>query len=173
MDTKPNNWYHQDLKLADELAYVPSGMKLESIQIENESQEYGAATFTVMNKKIKFRVAKLTPTKVGHFVAIWKRENGITKPHDIKDPYDLFVISVRDKYGFGQFIFNKDALVENKLITSQSTAGKRGVRLYPPWIKTPNKQSKKSQEQQCKNFIQIDCCNSKNYPSIVREITEG
>ena len=105
MDTKPNNWYHQDLKLADELAYVPSGMKLESIQIENQSQEYGAATFTVMNKKIKFRVAKLTPTKVGHFVAIWKRENGITKPHDIKDPYDLFVISVRDKYGFGQFIF--------------------------------------------------------------------
>ena len=80
-------------------------MKMNQIQIENESQEYGAATFTVMNKKIKFRVAKLTPTKVGHFVAIWKRENGITNPHDIKDPYDLFLISVRDKYGFGQFIF--------------------------------------------------------------------
>ena len=173
MDTESNSWYHQDLKLANEKAYAPSGMKLESMQIENESQEYGATTFTVMNKKIKFRVAKVTPTKVGHFVAIWKRENGVTKPHDIEDPYDFFVISVRDKDGFGQFIFNKSALLENKLITSESTTGKRGVRLYLPWITTPNKQSKKSQEQQCKNFIEIDCCNNRNYPSIVRAIREG
>jgi hypothetical protein len=173
MDAESSSCYHHDLKLANELAYAPSGMKLESMKLESESQEYGATTFTVMNKKIKFRVAKITPTKVGHFVAIWKRENGITKPHDIEDPYDFFVISALDKDDFGQFIFNKSALLENKLITSESTAGKRGVRLYPSWVKAPSKQSKKSQELQCKSFIEIDCCNSEDYPSIVRLIREG
>ena len=173
MDTESDRCYHQDLKLANELAYAPSGMKLESMKIESEGQDYGATIFTVMNKKIKFRVGKLTPEKVGHFVAIWKRENGVTMPHDVEDPFDLFVISVRDQDRFGQFIFNKYALLENKLITSESTVGKRGVRLYSPWVITPNKQSKKSQALQCKSFIEIDRGNRKDYPTIVRAIREG
>ncbi len=40
---------------------------------DNESQEYGASTFEMNNKIIKFRVAKITPTKVGQFVTFWKR----------------------------------------------------------------------------------------------------
>lgn len=164
------NAYHEDLKLVNELAYMPSGIKLEAVQSEDESREYGATTFTVMNKKIKFRVAKLTPTKVGHFVAIWKREDGVTKPHDEHDPYHFFIISVRDKMGFGQFIFNKSTLIENKIISTEFIKGKRGMRLYPPWVKTPNKQSKKSQEWQCKHFIMIDMLHCNIYPRIIEEI---
>jgi len=67
------NICHHDLKLVNELAYLPSGLELKSIKIDSESKEYGAATFTLNDKKINFRIAKVTPTKVGHFVAIWKR----------------------------------------------------------------------------------------------------
>lgn len=173
MGTNSRIPYHLDLKLANELAYIPSGMVLEAIQAENESREYGATTFTVMNKKIKFRVAKVTSTKVGHFVAIWKREYGVTKPHDEHDPYDFFIISVRDENGFGQFIFNKSMLIENKIISTELTKGKRGMRLYPPWVKTSNRQSKKSQEWQCKHFIKIDASRSNNYPKIIEEVKKN
>jgi len=156
MKALPNNLYHPDLILANELAYKSAGISFESFAIEKESQEYGASTLTILNKKSKFRVAKVTPTKAGHFVAIWKRENGITKPHDMHDLFDLFIISVRDKEGFGQFIFDKATLQENGIISSEIRIGKRGMRVYPPWIKALNKQAKKTQEWQCKYFIQFE-----------------
>jgi hypothetical protein len=36
--------------------------------MENESADYGTSEFTLNNYAIKFRVGKITPTKVGQFV---------------------------------------------------------------------------------------------------------
>ena len=40
---------------------------------EVESSEYQACSFKVNNKIVKYRHAKITPTKNGQFVTIWKR----------------------------------------------------------------------------------------------------
>ena len=46
---------------------------VSNIEIEKESSEYCAHRFEINNKKILFRQAKITPTKIGQFVTLWKR----------------------------------------------------------------------------------------------------
>ena len=78
--------------------------------LENESTEYGACSFKLDAFNIKFRSAKITPTKVGQFVTLWKRiKNGPIQPYDILDNVDFFVISTRTDNNFGQFVFSKSA----------------------------------------------------------------
>ena len=64
---------HTDLLLTEELVYKPSGLILQNLKIENESADYEASEFTINNHSIKFRVGKISPTKVGQFVTFWKR----------------------------------------------------------------------------------------------------
>jgi hypothetical protein len=158
---------HPDFNLAIQIAYNPSGLYLFSIKAEEESVEYGALTFTLDDNLIKFRTGKLTPTKPGFFVTVWKRVDGITKPHHIADSLDFFVISVHDDIGFGQFIFHKSVLLQHGVISSDSNEGKRGIRVYPPWIETLNKQAKRSQHWQCEHFIKFDSNNSIKYPALI------
>ena len=71
----PNSFspIHSDLLAAQKLVYEPSGFSCKNLVLEAESQEYGACEFEMNNKQIKFRVAKITPTKIGQFVTFWKR----------------------------------------------------------------------------------------------------
>ena len=49
-----------------------------------------------LRKKIQHRVSKITPTKNGQFVTLWKRnQNGITEPFDINDEIDFIIITVK------------------------------------------------------------------------------
>jgi hypothetical protein len=41
--------------------------------LERESLEYAACSFKLNSMSVKFRVAKITPTKIGQFVTLWKR----------------------------------------------------------------------------------------------------
>jgi hypothetical protein len=43
---------YSDLLLAEDLIYKPSGLILENPKIENESEDYGAAEFTLNNWRI-------------------------------------------------------------------------------------------------------------------------
>lgn len=149
-----------DFNLATEIAYIPSGLHPLSIELDNESTEYEALSFILNDKIVKFRKGKITPTKPGFFVTLWKRANGITQPHHIDDALDFFAITVRDNVGFGQFIFPKRILLQQRIISSKSQEGKRGIRLYPPWVNTLNKQAKRSQIWQCKYFIHFDINNT-------------
>ena len=58
---------------AKNLLYDLCGFELSNIEIEKESAEYAAHRFEINNLKILFRQAKITPTKVGQFVTLWKR----------------------------------------------------------------------------------------------------
>lgn len=148
--------FHQDLIKVKELVYDPCGFILTDFHLNAESQEYGACTFALNGKIIQHRVSKITPTKTGQFVTIWKRNKaGITEPFDIADDLDFIIITSKSADNLGQFIFPKSILAAKGIITKNGKAGKRGIRVYPPWDLASNKQAKQTQAWQLKYFLSI------------------
>lgn len=157
----PLNSIHNDLKVVKELVYDQCGYDLINVRLNHESKEYGACTFELNGKVIQQRISKITPTKVGQFVTIWKRnKNGMTAPFDILDDFDFIVITTRSSKNFGQFIFPKSVLADKGIITRSGKEGKRGIRVYPPWDIPTNKQAEKTQSWQSAYFITIKNDNS-------------
>lgn len=121
-----------------------------------ESAEYGAYTFTLYGKSVLYRVAKITPTKTGQFVTVWKRnDQGITVPYHMSDNIDLFIISTRSADNIGLFIFPKEVLLQQGIISGHLIEGKRGIRVYPPWDVAASKQAQKTQQWQTAFFLEI------------------
>ncbi|MCL4380618.1 MepB family protein [Candidatus Dependentiae bacterium] len=147
---------HPDLIIAYGFAYKPSGLIPKNFVLEKESQKYAACELEMNNRPIRFRVAKITPTKIGQFVTLWKRiGDGPILPYDMADSVDLFVVSVRSVEHFGQFIFPKTILYEKGFISKDRKGGKRAMRVYPPWDITDSKQAQKTQAWQLLYFIDI------------------
>ncbi len=147
---------HHDFLATKDLIYHPCHFKCSQPVMEAESAEYGACTFELNDLSIKFRIAKITPTKVGQFVTLWKRiGNGPIQPYDISDPIDFFVISTRQNNHFGQFVFPKSVLCEQGVLSTKGKGGKRAIRVYPSWDKTLNRQAQKTQQWQMKYFLEI------------------
>jgi len=141
---------------AMEKVYHPLDYQIRKYCLEAESQEYCAATFNLNQLKVKYREAKITPTKTGQFVSIWKRnESGTTAPFDAFDDFDLLVISVEKGDLQGQFIFPKAKLIQQKIVTHNGIMGKRGIRVYPPWDIAGSKQAAKTQQWQTEYFLLI------------------
>lgn len=148
---------HPDLIEAHKQAYAPSEMSISHFQEERESKEYGACTFEMSGLRILFRTAKITPTKVGQFVTLWKRiGEGPIMPYDIADPFDLVIVSVRNVKHFGQFVFTKKILCDKGIISSTNHEGKRAMRVYPSWDHADNATAKKTQKWQLDYFYEID-----------------
>ena len=148
--------FETDLQFAEKLLYNECGFQLQNLVWNSESANYGACSFELNNKLIQYRVANITPTKIGQFVAIWKRNNkGITAPFDVTDSLDFLIISVRDSENFGQFIFPKSVLIAKGIISQNEKGGKRGIRVYAPWDKPKNKQAIKTQAWQINYFVEI------------------
>jgi hypothetical protein len=142
-----------DLIFALKNIYDKCGFRYTEPIFEKESIEYAACTFEVNEQSVKFRKAKITPKKNGLFVTIWKRnEKGMTEPYNASDPIDLFVINVRNDNYFGQFVFPKSVLIQHGIVTDKKE-GKRGIRVYPPWDMTTNKQAQKTQKWQLDYFL--------------------
>ncbi|MBY0415258.1 MAG: MepB family protein [Bdellovibrionales bacterium] len=151
------NIIHPDLHFIIEHVYKKFDHKFTNFQNEAESSEYGACTYTLNNELIKFRVAKITPTKVGQFVTFWKRNSiGETTPHTSSDLFDLAIISVRKEKLLGHFIFPKSALISHGLISHLTQTGKRGFRVYPSWDRPINTQGIKTQKWQLDYFYDVD-----------------
>lgn len=151
-----SEFFLDDLQNAKKLLYTKCGFQLHNILLSTESNNYSACTFELNNKRIEFRVANITPAKIGQFVAVWKRDyNGITVPFDVADSLDFMIISVRDSENFGQFVFPKAVLVSKGIISLNGKGGKRGFRVYAPWDKPLNKTAKQTQEWQTNYFIHI------------------
>lgn len=148
--------FQTDLQLAEKLLYNKCGFQLQNLVWNPESINYGACSFELNNYKIQYRVANSTPSKIGQFVAIWKRNNkGITAPFDVADSLDFLIISVRDSENFGQFIFPKSVLIAKGIISQNEKGGKRGIRVYAPWDKPTNKQAMQTQAWQAHYFVEI------------------
>jgi hypothetical protein len=145
--------------------YGPAGFVIEDIFEEKEGTEYGPHRFRLDDKHVVFRVAKTTPTKIGQFVTLWKRP----KPDDLPsaignkpaplhcdDGIDFVIIYVHNETHRGQFIFNKEILVEKGIMATGSTRGKTAFRIYPPWSEPVAVDAIKSQKWQIHYFVGIN-----------------
>ncbi|NQX82393.1 MAG: MepB family protein [Flavobacteriaceae bacterium] len=149
--------FENDLILAQKYIYDKSDFICSDITKDIEGKQYGAGSYTANKLKIKVRSSNITPTKVGQFVTFWKRnKEGITMPHEETDSFDVLVINVVKEEFFGQFIFPKDILLKQDIISGLSKKGKRGFRVYPSWDKAINKQAIKTQKWQLEFFLRGD-----------------
>lgn len=145
--------------------YNSWGLNIKNYQPEAESREYCAATFGLNQLKVKHRLAKITPTKAGQFVTIWKRnKKGITVPLDASDNFDLLIISVESGDRQGQFVFTKKILIAQNIIAHKQAPGKRAMRVYPPWDVVTSKQARKTQQWQTACFLFLSNQNLTDVP---------
>ncbi len=157
------------LQIVKEFVYDKCGFEFSNLKLHVESTEYGACSFELNGKKIQFRVSKITPTKIGQFVTVWKRNSeGVTEPFSISDELDFIIITSKSGDNFGQFIFPKSVLANQGIISSKDKAGKRGIRVYPPWDKVTNKQAQKTQSWQTKYFFAITEDNASGFDLMMK-----
>jgi hypothetical protein len=151
-----SNKLFSELELINKYVFQVCGIEIKNVETELEGQEYFAHNFELNDVKVKFRMAKITPTKAGQFVSIWKRnKNGITEPHNVSDKFHFYIIATKEENKFGIFIFNKTVLSEYKILSNKNVNGKRAIRVYPTWCLTTNKQAQKTQNWQTKHFVEI------------------
>ncbi len=139
-----------------QLYCLPRHLLLKNYKKNIESAEYGACEFDLNYERIHFRVAKITPTKIGQFVTCWKRDDdGITAPYDSSDTFASFIIYTKTQMQQGVFIFPKEALLKHDILSDNGKGGKRGFRVYPVWDRAENAQAKKTQAWQIKYFTML------------------
>jgi hypothetical protein len=145
-----------DLPILKEFVFDHLGLESGPVVPEAESAEYGACSFQLNRLAVRFRTAKITPTKTGQFVTLWKRtEAGPIAPYEEADDIDLFLVSTRKGERFGHFVFPKSALCKHGILTSNGKEGKRAIRVYPPWDETTSIQAMKTQQWQLEYFLEI------------------
>lgn len=167
---KQSNILYSDLKTAKELVYDPCGYDLKNLTIHTEGSAYSACSYELAGKIIEYRASKITPSKTGQFVTIWRRnKEGITQPHDSSEEMDFIIISSGKDDNFGLFIFPKSVLLSKGIISQNGEGGKRGIRVYPPWDMVSNKQAEKTQSWQKKYFVWIND-NDQNYLSLTKTL---
>lgn len=143
-----------DLVLSKESIFDKADLQMTSLQKESESEEYSAFRFQLNNKNICYREAKITPTKTGQFVTLWKRnQKGTIEPFDYSDTIDFVIVTVRKDQNWGQFIFPKKTLLEKGIFSTAKKEGIRATRVYPPWDETTSKQAQKTQQWQLDYFF--------------------
>lgn len=146
-----------ELLQVKELVYDKCNFEFSNLVIDSESEEYQACSFKLNSFQVIHRLSKITPTKIGQFVTIWKRNNkGITAPFDVSDNFDIIVITSKSDKNLGQFVFPKAVLLEKGIISNNNISGKRGIRVYPPWDIPTSKQAEKTQLWQTKYFYSIN-----------------
>lgn len=158
---KAKCYLHDDIKQIKELVYDQCELAMTNVKFNSESVNYGACSFELSGSKIQYRISKITPTKIGQFVAIWKRnKDGLTVPFHSSDNIDLIVITARSGENLGQFVFSKLVLVDKGIVSINTKEGKRGIRVYPPWDIVSNKPAEKTQRWQNNYFLAIKNDNS-------------
>lgn len=150
------NERYSDLNVVKELLYDKCKLELTNLKRNSESVEYSACSFNLDGQKMEYRMSKITPTKTGQFVTIWKRnKKGETEPFDFSDTFDFIAITAISGDKIGQFIFPKSILAAKGIITHNGKEGKRGIRVYPTWDTPTSKQATKTQDWQTNYFVEI------------------
>lgn len=147
----------EDFKFIKKHLFDECGFEITNFKKDKESEEYFAYSFQIQDRFVQYRQAKITPTKVGQFVTIWKRNHPgePIQPYDSKDNVDLVIVTVRSHERLGQFVFPKETLIQRGVFSINGTGGKRAIRVYPAWDKTESTQARKSQEWQLGYFFEI------------------
>jgi hypothetical protein len=136
--------------------FLRLGLVIINFVPELESHDYQACRFVIAARTIIFRAAKITPTKTGQFVTLWKRHaKGPIVPLESSDAVDFVIISVQKDAHFGLFIFPKNILLEKNIISQHGQEGKRAFRVYPAWDKPKSRQALITQGWQLLYFFNL------------------
>ncbi|GAF11216.1 hypothetical protein JCM19046_1729 [Bacillus sp. JCM 19046] len=151
------NDFQNALTFITKQVYQPNGLTVSNTLEEKQNAKYGAGTFLLSSKSVRFRVAHKTPTKLGQFVAFWEKdEHNQNQPFSAEASPDLLVITTfKNETGFGQFVFPKALLLKQHILRSETTKGKMAMRVYPVWDKPTSKQALKTQAWQMPYFIDL------------------
>lgn len=132
------------------------GILISNLNKDAECEEYDGYNFRLENKNVKYRKAKITPKKIGQFVTLWKRNaKGQTKPFQVEDYFDFYLIAMEKDERFGFFVFPKRVLSERQILSNDQKEGKRGFRVYAEWDKPESKQAEKTKGWQSKYFMEL------------------
>lgn len=144
----------EDLKFLNQL-FQTSNLSLENIEFEKECSEYNGYQFEYNNKKFIFRKSKITPTKKGMFVTLWKRTiAGPIAPFDFNDGIDFVIILSENSIFSGCFIFSAKVLLAQGIFSTEKKEGKRAFRVYVPTDVLESKQALRTQKWQSNFFIE-------------------
>lgn len=151
------NKFNKTLTYVNELLYEPNYLTIKNIQEETQNSDYGAGTFELNSRSVRFRVAKITPTKIGQFVSFWEKDEGNkNQAFSYGSATDLLVINTFNNNGdFGQFVFPKEVLLKQNILKTADTNGKMAIRVYPSWDTPTSKQAIATQKWQLPYFIEI------------------
>nr|WP_251131978.1 MULTISPECIES: MepB family protein [unclassified Exiguobacterium] len=158
------------MNYVNKIIYEPNRLPLERVQEEPQNANYGAGTFKIFSKTVRFRIGHVTPTKLGQFVVFWEKDdNNKNQPYRYDEAPDLLVITTfKNETAFGQFIFPKEVLLQQNVLSSNATKGKMAMRVYPSWDTPTSKQAIATQKWQAPYFI--DMCDASD--SLNEELVE-
>ncbi|MGG5170641.1 MepB family protein [Pseudarthrobacter sp. J1738] len=126
------------------------------VEVEEQNSDYESGVASFGNESWRIRTARITPTKPGAFVAVWKRgTDGVTRPFTVDESLSGLLIFVEDQGRFGVFKFTPEHLSSLGYASSERHAGKRGIRLYPSWCADLNPQASRTQRAQAKAFVEL------------------
>ncbi|MFC3803727.1 MepB family protein [Cohnella sp. GCM10012308] len=151
--------FFQMLDEVNERIYKPNGLTLTAAREEAQNSDYGGGVFRLNARSVRLRVAKITPRKAGQFVVFWEKdESGKNAAYSPDTATDLLVVhAFADTKGCsGQFVFPKDALVNQNILKTAATPGKMATRVYPSWDTPVSKQAMSTQAWQLPYFINLN-----------------
>lgn len=144
----------QEWSIIEKFLFEANGLRILDATKDKECSDYFGYNFQLGDYKVKFRKAKLTPKKIGQFVALWKRNLvGKTIPFDINDDFDFYIVMVSKVPHLGFFIFPKKILAEIGILSADKQGGKRGFTIYPEWDIPVSKQGLSTKQMQIDYFI--------------------
>lgn len=135
-----------------DLSQLPQSA-LQMVTPETQSSDYEAGLVLLESGLWRLRTARITPTKPGAFVALWRRlDDGNTAPFGADDPAVGLHVFVEEQNHFGVFQFAAEQLASLGISQTGQSPGKRGFRVYPSWSTDLNRQASRSQKAQSPAF---------------------
>lgn len=131
-------------------------ISLADIKLEEHNAKYSGVRFKLNKHSVRFRKAKLTPNKAGFFVVAWEKDdNNNNQAYSYNDSPDHLMVYCETESRQGIFIFPKDALLKNNILSTDKQKGKMGFRVYPTWEELSSKQALQSQKWQSEHFVNL------------------
>ncbi|MCJ1994305.1 MepB family protein [Lactococcus piscium] len=131
-------------------------VSIKKVHEETQNSEYEGLIVTINGQSYRSRLAKLTPKKMGYFVAFWEKDaSDQNQAFDMASTPDKLIISIIDGDLKGQFVFPKSILINQGVLRREHVKGKMAMRVYPTWLDHLNPTASKTQKWQGAYFVDL------------------
>lgn len=133
--------------------WIKSDDSIQNLLVEEQNQAYEGLTFELNDETYRSRLAKKTPNKKGYFVVFWeKNRQNNNQPYAFESAPNQLIVLILDEEKQGVFLFPKKVLLEQGILTNQTSKGKMGIRVYPTWESELNTSAQRTQKWQAVYF---------------------